>query len=174
MRLPILFCSAAVLTGCAGLNSEFEHSIPAKDSGYWLQQADDMTSKGSDNSKASAVVGSSSYIDVKQYKLINTGNLKLPVKMIPNVVEANAPLVTEQKNIFTPITASSGSDIRYEPYDSHCSKKYCYPEPNAPFREQDRVYRVWLAPYLSPDNNVHLGEIVYFIAKPSKWAGVEK
>ena len=41
-KISLIF-AVSVLTGCAGMNSDFEHTIPAKDSGYWLQQADDMT-----------------------------------------------------------------------------------------------------------------------------------
>jgi len=41
-KISLIF-AVSVLTGCAGMNSDFEHAIPAKDSGYWLQQADDMT-----------------------------------------------------------------------------------------------------------------------------------
>lgn len=166
-KIVMTVCSTAFLAGCSGLNSEFEHSIPAKDSGYWLQQADEMTNKNAEGDKNNVAIGSSQYIDVKQYKLINTGNLRLPVKMIDRNVFAEAG--TSENAVKNHIS----SEIRYEPYDSFCKTKYCYPEPNSPLRDQDRVSRVWLAPYLSPDNNVHLGEIVYFISKPSRWAGVE-
>lgn len=47
----------SVLTGCAGMNSDFEHTIPAKDSGYWLQQADDMTNPNMTNKSGSPVGG---------------------------------------------------------------------------------------------------------------------
>ncbi|MGX2956906.1 TraV family lipoprotein [Ursidibacter arcticus] len=169
-KIVIVVCMAKLLTACSGLNSEFEHSIPAKDSGYWLQQADEMTNKESEGDKNTVSVGSSQYIDIKKYKLVNTGNLHLPVKkMERNIFAEGGANTIGGTNTMNQVS----SEVRYEPYDSFCKTKYCYPEPNSPFRELDRISRVWLAPYLSPDNNVHLGEIVYFISKPSKWAGVE-
>ena len=48
MKMIAILSTTTLMVGCSGLNSEFEHSIPAKDSGYWLQQADDMTSTGKD------------------------------------------------------------------------------------------------------------------------------
>lgn len=165
-NMVIVFCTTTLLAGCTGLNSEFEHAIPAKDSGYWLHQADEMTAPN--NQKGAAIMGAKLYIDVKQYKLINTGNLRLPVKPIERNIHVeptmSAVSITGQGN---------STPIRYEPYDTFCKTKYCYPEPNSPLRESDRISRVWIAPYLSPDNNVHLGEVVYFVSKPSKWAGVE-
>lgn len=80
MKMIAILSTTTLMVGCSGLNSEFEHSIPAKDSGYWLQQADDMTSTGKDG-LVNPQIGSSSYVNVKEYKLINTGNLRLPVKM---------------------------------------------------------------------------------------------
>lgn len=167
MRLTTLICATALLTGCAGMNSEFEHNTPAKDSGFWLQQADEMTEKGN-NGQASVTVGSSSYIDVKQYKLINMANLRLPVKVIPQEMDENGQFPSHNE-----VRASIDHAARYEAYDGTCASRRCYAEPNSPSRNQDKVSRVWLAPYLSPDNNVHLGEIVYFISKPSGWAGIE-
>lgn len=166
MKMIAILSTTTLMVGCAGLNSEFEHSIPAKDSGYWLQQADDMTGTGKDGS-VNPQVGSSSYVNVKEYKLINTGNLRLPVKIQGEAEVAQGNVVE------TTQTTSYNSTIRYEVYDNNCTARFCYPEPSSPFREQDRISRVWLAPYLSPDNNVHLGEIVYFIAKPSTWSGIE-
>ena len=166
MKMIAILSTTTLMVGCSGLNSEFEHSIPAKDSGYWLQQADDMTSTRKDG-LVNPQVGSSSYVNVKEYKLINTGNLRLPVKMQgeAEVAQGNVAEINQ--------TSSYNSTIRYEEYDNNCAARFCYPEPSSPFRELDRISRVWLAPYLSPDNNVHLGEIVYFIAKPSTWSGIE-
>lgn len=170
MKTTVMLCTATLLVGCSGLNSEFEHSIPAKDSGYWLQQADEMTGTGKESSP-NVQVGSSNYINIKDYKLINTGNLRLPVKMQGETSVAQA---SSEGNSTNGLSVPLNNTVRYETYDNNCTTRLCYPEPSSPFREQDKIARVWLAPYLSPDNNVHLGEIVYFIAKQSTWAGIEK
>lgn len=174
-KISTIVCVSALLTGCAGMNTEFEHNQPAKDSGYWLQQADEMTGNGSTGSpdgKMDNVIGGSSLVNMRDYKLINTGNLRLPVK----VFNAYAPTTFNHENKVATndditVTFGNGGNT----YDnSVCSMRFCYPEPANPLRESDQIARMWLAPYVSPDNNVHLGEIVYFITKSSQWAGVEE
>jgi type IV conjugative transfer system protein traV len=166
-KISLMF-AVSVLTGCAGMNSDFEHAIPAKDSGYWLQQADDMTNSNAGGSSAVNKIGlGGGRVDVKQYRLINTSSIRLPVKVVGTIQPTNNNNVKDE---FEPV------NISYHPTTSNsdCSLKYCYPEPNRPFRRDDSVSRVWLAPYVSPDDNAHLGEIVYFVTKKSQWANVEK
>ena len=166
-KISLIF-AVSVLTGCAGMNSDFEHAIPAKDSGYWLQQADDMTNPNAGGSLGMNKTGlGGGRVDVKQYRLINTSSIRLPVKVV-GTVQPNAN--DNVKDEFEPVS------ISYHPTNSssECTLKYCYPEPNRPFRRDDSVSRVWLAPYVSPDDNAHLGEIVYFVTKKSQWANVEQ
>ncbi len=170
MKILNIVGVSVLLTGCAGMNSEFDHAIPAKDSGYWMQQADDMTTDGHLGSKNQAVVSPTAFINIKDYKLIDTGNLRLPVKTVNSYV-AN---VSAMPSSNVPHLSFDGVNIESGMNQPICSLKYCYPEPNNPWRETDRIARVWLAPYVSPDNNVHLGEIVYYVTKKSQWAGVEE
>jgi type IV conjugative transfer system protein traV len=166
-KISLIF-AVSVLTGCAGMNSDFEHAIPAKDSGYWLQQADDMTNPNAGGSLGMNKTGlGGGRVDLKQYRLINTSSIRLPVKVV-GTVQPNAN--DNVKDEFEPVS------ISYHPTNSssECTLKYCYPEPNRPFRRDDSVSRVWLAPYVSPDDNAHLGEIVYFVTKKSQWANVEQ
>ena len=166
-KISLIF-AVSVLTGCAGMNSDFEHAIPSKDSGYWLQQADDMTNPNAGGSLGMNKTGlGGGRVDLKQYRLINTSSIRLPVKVV-GTVQPNAN--DNVKDEFEPVS------ISYHPTNSssECTLKYCYPEPNRPFRRDDSVSRVWLAPYVSPDDNAHLGEIVYFVTKKSQWANVEQ
>lgn len=166
-KISLIF-AVSVLTGCAGMNSDFEHAIPAKDSGYWLQQADDMTNPNAGGSLGMNKTGlGGGRVDVKQYRLINTSSIRLPVKVVGTVQPTNNDNVKDE---FEPVS------ISYHPTTSNsdCTLKYCYPEPNRPFRRDDSVSRVWLSPYVSPDDNAHLGEIVYFVTKKSQWANVEQ
>lgn len=147
-KISLIF-AVSVLTGCAGMNSDFEHAIPAKDSGYWLQQADDMTNPNAGGSLGMNKTGlGGGRVDVKQYRLINTSSIRLPVKVV-GTVQPNAK--DNVKDEFEPVS------ISYHPTTSNsdCTLKYCYPEPNRPFRRDDSVSRVWLSPYVSPDDNAH-------------------
>lgn len=168
-KISTLVCVSALLSGCAGMNTEFEHNQPAKDSGYWLQQADEMSgNERIDNNHTN--IGGSAFVNVRDYKLINTGNLRLPVKVFnPYVqtVKADSKVVNNDD-----IVANFEKSNTYD--NTHCSLRFCYPEPTNPIRANDRVSRMWLAPYVSPDNNVHLGEIVYFVTKNAQWVGVEE
>lgn len=169
-KIGVMF-AMSVLTGCAGMNSDFEHTIPAKDSGYWLQQADDMTNSNMMNKSGSPIGVMTGRVDVKQYHLINMYGIRLPIKNI------SAPQVQQndhEKDIFEPpinVRLSSATSTQDQ---MNCNIKFCYPEPMNPLRRDDHVSRVWIAPYVSPDDNAHLGEIVYFVTKKSQWAGLEK
>lgn len=156
------------LTGCAGMNSDFEHTTPAKDSGYWLHQADDMTSNSSNLNEG---YYRNYYVDVTHYRLLDTGNIRLPLKSI----NRNAVTVTNEQNSSENIERIHlDFDAGIATRRNECSIRYCYPEPNNPFRRSDDVSRVWIAPYVSPDDNAHLGEVVYFVTKKSQWAGIEE
>lgn len=173
-KIIVLISSISFLTGCAGINSDFEFNKPAKDSGYWLQQADEMTSpdnlsKGNKNTEN--LGGSVGHIDVSRYKLVDTGNILLPVKTVNSTPIS---VITASKGSVDKTSAETDTQ---DPLNSAvmniCTDKYCYPEPNSPFRRSESVSRLWIAPYLSPDNHVHLGEIMFYIAKKASWSGVQ-
>lgn len=193
MKNVLLMMIPLLLTGCAGMNSDFEFSKPATDSGYWMQQADEMTG-GSELSttptgKISGSVNSDKP-DIRQYRLIKLDNIALPVKLVTAQHAANTsanpskntqsyamaprPVITpsgisESHSAITPVnTRQSQSGV-----NTVCNQLRCYQETSAPFVTPDKVQRVWIAPYVSPDNNVHVGEIVYFVSENSHWYGME-
>ncbi|WP_369407061.1 TraV family lipoprotein [Arsenophonus endosymbiont of Aleurodicus floccissimus] len=53
-------------------------------------------------------------------------------------------------------------------------KPFVWGEISAPSRQVERITRAWIAPYVSPDEVVHAGEVVYFLTTPASWANVEK
>lgn len=168
MRMLNIVGVSVLLTGCAGMNTEFDHAIPAKDSGYWMQQADDMTTEGK-SSQNQAIVSPTAFVNIKDYKLIDTGNLRLPIKTINTYMQSVSMSQPNTVHHLSFGEANVDSGIS----NTSCAMKYCYPEPNNPLRETERIARVWISPYVSPDNNVHLGEIIYYLTKKSQWAGVE-
>ncbi|WP_158785023.1 TraV family lipoprotein [Pantoea sp. BAV 3049] len=169
-RLLILCTMASVLSGCAGVNSEFEFDKPAKDSGIWMSQADDMSATAVRSAPASGG------ISLDQYRLMDTGDIRLDVQ--PDV-ETLPGLVDDSR--IAPGTASSGvrpftqvNDRRYASIDrtATCNALHCWPEPASAFRKPDGVERIWIAPYVSPDNNAHMGEVIYTVSGPSDWNGI--
>lgn len=172
---PALIMLALLLSGCAGMNSEFEFDKPAKDSGIWMAEADDMSASASRNSPSASSQGNSIRLD--DYRLINTGNIQLdpqrePVRTDGGQGSAGTPLqlaAGEPRRLFsepargTPVTVSQGV---------YCNAPNCFPEPSAAFRRPDGVARIWIAPYVSPDNSVHMGEVIYTVASPADWNGI--
>ncbi|QGY32535.1 type IV conjugative transfer system lipoprotein TraV [Pantoea cypripedii] len=135
-----------LLTGCAGMNGEFEFSKPARDSGIWMAEADEM-------SAASGVSG----INPGDYRLIDTGNIALAPQTVT---------LPEEEKV---VQAGTGTG---NPPTVYCNAAHCFPEPAAAFRRPDNVARIWIAPYVSPDNNVHMGEVIYTVASPADWHGM--
>ncbi|MEM8194021.1 type IV conjugative transfer system lipoprotein TraV [Morganella morganii] len=194
MKKILLFVLPLFLSGCAGMNSDFEFSKPAKDSGYWMQQADEMTNSDSGSPAVSAVnAGDSNKFNLRQYKLINVGNIQLPVKFVAqqpaggyrpvqdspvrsqSFAMNNRPAITPDGNRNDSVnrTVSGQTPVSRTTASSVCSQQRCYQEAAAPFVTPDKIQRVWIAPYVSPDNNVHIGEIVYFVSEDSHWFGME-
>ncbi|MCZ4060995.1 hypothetical protein O3W44_20795 [Pantoea sp. LMR881] len=70
---------ALVLSGCAGMNSDFEFDRPAKDSGVWMSQADDMSAGSSGNAPAAIAPNgfTGAGIRLDDYRLIDTGTIRL-------------------------------------------------------------------------------------------------
>lgn len=160
-----LFPIILIVSGCAGMNSDFEFSKPAKDSGYWMQQADGMVGYDTNNSQKSTFTNNK--LELLKYKLINLDEIILPVKFIDNK--------GKNKNLLNPADLSTnllGFNKVPEP-ESPCAKNRCYQEASEPKITNNKIQRVWLAPYVSPDNSVHVGEIVYFFSEYSDWYGVE-
>lgn len=197
MNKLLLIVISTLLSGCAGMNSEFEFNKPAKDSGYWMQQADEMTENSNDYSAKNSLNSSNSRIgrsNLNSYKLINITNITLPIKFVSDVnVVSNSSISSKVKNtmglksqsipmVNNPTITTSNYDVTRTSVTTttgetnavaNCNQKRCYQEAGEPFVTPDRVQRVWLAPYVSPDNNVHVGEIVYFVSEDSRWHGME-
>ena len=175
VRILAVCALAVLMSGCAGMNSEFQFDKPAKDSGVWMAEADDMSASASRNAPSAASQGNS--IRLEDYRLINTGNIQLdpqrePVRPVGSLSGTGIPLQTaagEPRRLFsepsrgTPVTKSQGV---------YCNAPHCFPEPSAAFRRPDGVARIWIAPYVSPDNSVHMGEVIYTVASPADWNGI--
>jgi len=162
-----------VLTGCAGMNGDFEFDKPAKDSGIWMSQADDMSSG------ASRSTPGSTGISLDQYRLMDTGDIRLDVQPVVqgqpvSSVSSPAPIIlrTDGASGVRPFTQVNNQ--RYVSRDAPvtCNALHCWPEPSSVFRKPDGVERIWIAPYVSPDNNAHMGEVIYTVSGPSDWNGI--
>ncbi|WP_334472964.1 type IV conjugative transfer system lipoprotein TraV [Arsenophonus sp. PmNCSU2021_1] len=168
-----LISSIVLLSGCAGMNSEFEFGKPAKDSGYWMSEADAMTDTASHlvAQYKGEVVKSAKGFTLSAYRLIQLNPMQTAVTFLTERPQnINNPLPSPAKNLSSrwltnnALTQSSTA----------CPASPCLSEISAPSRQVERITRAWIAPYVSPDEVVHAGEVVYFVTTPSSWANVEK
>lgn len=164
-----LIASAAslLLAGCTGMNTDFSVNQPAQDTGMWMQQADDL-----------AAAGQSHRINLNDYRLMAIGGLPLlppqvgtepPWQGTPRCVPgASWPVLADGP--LRPATRVNGT--RRPGYDGRW-----WPEPTtpgAPSRRPDDVIRIWIAPYVSPDNSVHMNEVIFTVARPADWNSLLK
>lgn len=167
MRKSLVFLPL-LMTGCAGMNSEFEFDKPARDTGVWMSQADEMTSASA--GKPGNVGGKG--LNLAGYRLIDTGHVRLDVQpALAGGVAAPARTVAGSSVFTSTSQARSGVAVPAATGVS-CNSPRCYPESASAFRRPDGVARIWIAPYVSPDDNVHMGEVVYTVTKPANWHGV--
>jgi len=118
------------------------------------------------------------HVDLDSYRLIDTGHIRLDVqplvtgsRVVQGPTPIGYPLRTSAATSGGVFTASAGTPAVNTGTVS-CNTPRCYPEPAAAFRKPDGVQRIWIAPYVSPDDAVHMGEIVFAVAKPADWNGV--
>ncbi|WGM08837.1 type IV conjugative transfer system lipoprotein TraV [Arsenophonus nasoniae] len=168
-----LISGIVLLSGCAGMNSEFEFGKPAKDSGYWMSEADEMTNTASYSvaqHKGEAVKSAKGFT-LSAYRLIQLNPMHTAVTFLteraisannPNSMKVKSPASRWLTNNFTAQSPAA------------CPASPCLGEVTTPSRQAERVTRAWIAPYVSPDEVVHTGEVVYFVTTPSTWANVEK
>ncbi|WP_157032578.1 TraV family lipoprotein [Erwinia typographi] len=178
-RSVIVCLLALVLTGCAGMNGDFEFDKPAKDSGIWMSQADDMSAGASRNAPAGAAATAvAGGISLEQYRLMDTGDIRLDVQPVisgqPVSVASPAPIVlrTDGTSGVRPFTQVNNQRYVSRDAPATCNALHCWPEPSSAFRKPDGVERIWIAPYVSPDNNAHMGEVIYTVSGPSDWNGI--
>lgn len=166
---------AMLLSGCAGMNGEFEFDKPAKDTGVWMSEADDMSAGNSSNAPARGAGGfTGAGIRLDDYRLIDTGTIALSPQGEAAAGSAgeSIPLRVSGSSSVRPFTRDNGA-LRVAPgKTAYCSAAHCFPEPAAAFRRPDGVARIWIAPYVSPDNTVHMGEVIYSVASHGDWNGI--
>jgi conjugal transfer pilus assembly protein TraV len=168
-----LITGIMLLSGCAGMNSEFEFGKPAKDSGYWMSEADAMTDTASHSTAQhkGEVVKSATGLNLSAYRLIQLNNMQPAVTVLTEAARnTNNMLTLPPKNLSSRWLTNQST----APSNLACPASPCLGEISAPSRQVERIMRAWIAPYVSPDEVVHTGEVVYFVTTASTWANMEK
>ncbi|WP_334472480.1 type IV conjugative transfer system lipoprotein TraV [Arsenophonus sp. PmNCSU2021_1] len=168
-----LISGIVLLSGCAGMNSEFEFGKPAKDSGYWMSEADEMTDTASHSTAQhkGEVVKSAKGFNLSAYRLIQLSNLQPAVTLLTERTQSTNNALPLPVKSFSSRWLTNNVTVQSS---AVCPASPCQGETGTPSRQAERITRAWIAPYVSPDEVVHAGEVVYFVTTPSTWANVEK
>ncbi|MDR5610303.1 hypothetical protein [Arsenophonus sp.] len=135
-----LISSVMLLSGCAGMNSEFEFGKPAKDSGYWMSEADAMTDAASYSvaqHKGEAVKSATGFT-LSAYRLIQLNPMQTAVTLLTErAISANNPNSMKVKSpasrwLTNNVTAQS---------PAACPASPCLGEVSAPSRQAERITR---------------------------------
>lgn len=86
-----IITSLTLLAGCAGMNSQFEFEKPAKDSGYWMSEADSMTQNATSSSQTNKP---SNRLNLATYRLIHLANIHPEIIFLPPTDFAESVILT--------------------------------------------------------------------------------
>ncbi|MEN4807318.1 type IV conjugative transfer system lipoprotein TraV [Pantoea agglomerans] len=163
-KIIFLMGAAALLSGCAGMNDDFDCNKTATDQCLTMEQAQGLASHGKslddlDTEKGGAVKKAASE-PVATKKLSNN---KPVIK--PYVSPAVSGSVV--KNSFpsqSTLSVTSASPVRVVEKDN----------PNSAggveaVRYQDVTQRIWISPWVDKDDNFHQPSIVEFVTNKSVW-----
>lgn len=130
---------------------------------------------GNNSGAATGRSTSGTNVDLNGYRLIDTGHIRLDVqplvigsRVVQRPDSLGYPLRTSAPALGGVFTASAGTPSVNTGTVS-CNTPRCYPEPAAAFRKPDGVQRIWIAPYVSPDDAVHMGRSS--LPSPSRQTG---
>ncbi|WP_406850744.1 TraV family lipoprotein (plasmid) [Candidatus Arsenophonus nilaparvatae] len=116
------------------------------------------------------MVKSAKGFTLSAYRLIQLSNLQTPVTFLTErAISANYPRSTTVKSP-TSRWLTNNAPVQSS---AACPASPCLSETRTPSRQSERITRAWIAPYVSPDEVVHTGEVVYFVTTPATWANVE-
>ncbi len=163
-KIIFLMGAAALLSGCAGMNDDFDCNKTATDQCLTMEQAQGLASHGKslddlDTSKGGAVKKaasepiatkalSNSKPVIKPYvnPVVSGSAVKssFPSQSARSVTSASAVRVVEKDN---PNSAGGVEAVRY----------------------QDVTQRIWISPWVDKDDNFHQPSIVEFVTNKSSW-----
>ncbi len=163
-----LLCGA--LTGCAGMNSDFDCNKTATDKCLTTAEANKLAAQGKSLDDIDNAVKVKKPADEALPALHNTApvvNPSRPVSVAATGVSSSAPLAARPASIsplskpVTPLTRS-GSVITPLRPDTGAGRVTAQ-------RIPDDVQRLWIAPWVDTDDNFHQPAVVEFVKSKSRW-----
>lgn len=159
-----LLISVIMLSGCAGMNSDFDCNKTATDQCLTMEQAQNLASEGK------------SLDDVSK----EGQSAKKPVTRMlsTKVLSNNPPVITEYSNITASTKNTSQGSIsagRSSESSNYSSVKIITrTNPDSAgtvkaIRYQDVTQRLWISPWVDKDDNFHQPSVIEFVHQKSSW-----
>ncbi|SMG59752.1 type IV conjugative transfer system lipoprotein TraV [Cedecea sp. NFIX57] len=168
LMIPLL-AGVCLLTGCAGVKSEFECNATSSDSCMTMQQA---------NEKAKAVeTPARGKPAATALPRLAEGDFRTPAVTAPSVVPVpplaslNTGHVTAHTAVVRPALPAPVPAPLFRPeMRSHTATRPVMPgDYPRPLRTGEQVASLWIAPYVDAGDVYHQPAAVLFVVKPSRW-----
>lgn len=196
LTIPLLVITCS-LTGCAGVNSEFECNATTSDSCMTMEEANQKAKSMTDTSKAAPAAGVSQGQVNALPELALTSETVVPETSVQytkstskNDDEAlifipinsdQAPRETEVKKVFENSAGTAYEVAKQQTYPlrplvtlESCTVTTCPQEQKVTaHRLSEGVARIWVAPYVDADDVLHQPGHVMFVIKSSSWQQIQ-
>lgn len=187
-----------LLTGCAGVGSEFECNATTSDSCMTMEEANKKAKSMTDTSKAAPAAGvsQSQANSLPELALISdavvpdapaqytkaTNPFNENERLVFTPIDSDmAPRETEVKELFGNSAGSAEAMVKAQAYPvrplvtlESCTVTTCPQEQKATaHRLSEGVARIWIASYVDADDVLHQPGHVMFVIKPSSWQQIQ-
>lgn len=164
-KIIFLLGAAAMLSGCAGMNDEFDCNKTATDQCLTMEQAQGLASHGKSLDDLDISKGGAVKKAVPETVATKTlSNSKPVIKPYVSPVVSGSAVKGSSLQSQNARLATSASPVRVIEKDN----------PNAAggvdaVRYQDVTQRVWISPWVDKDDTFHQPSIVEFVTEKSSW-----
>lgn len=167
-----LLCGA--LTGCAGMNSDFDCNKTATDKCLTTAEANKLAAQGKSLEDIDTEMSAKKPAGETLPALHNSApviNPSRPVSVAATGVSFPAPAtprVTPSTSSTSPLTRPGSTVVRPITVSAPVKPVNDSGQVNA-MRIPDATQRLWIAPWVDTDDNFHQPSVVEFVKKKSRW-----
>lgn len=170
MLCAAVICSA--LTGCAGMNSEFDCNKTTTDQCLTMTEANKLAAQGKSLDDLTADKTAKKAVGETLPALRNTAPVVNPFRPVSVAATGStSPSTISPRPLYTPPTTTSAliakpisAPVVTQPVRSTTDAGQV-----AAQRIPDATQRLWIAPWIDTDDNLHQPAVVEFVKNKSHW-----
>ncbi|WP_158784352.1 TraV family lipoprotein [Pantoea sp. BAV 3049] len=188
--MPLL-AGAGLLSGCAGMNSDFDCNTVAHDRCITMEQANQQAAgRTSSSSAMSAVDGDAGKTDAAAETLPRLAPVPVSPSPLTGIQAAtrdagvrsartsgspllpgNHPRATPRSSLLSPPVPASAPVVVPTTAPATEAQRYADTGVTQPVRVNPTTARLWIAGWIDRDDVMHQPSVVSFVVKPDHWAG---